>query len=131
MLGLVKRPRFEFVVDCADPWAVVEFWEHALSYRRHPEADGNPYLGLMPPDDEPGPVVVLQRVPEPKMVKNRAHLDLYVAQPQPLIQRLLDVGGTTLGEPQVHAGQWFQVMRDPEGNELCVLQEWLPEFLVE
>ena len=125
----MKRPRFEFVLDCLDPWALVEFWETALGYARHPEADGSPYLALMPPADEPGPVVILQRVPEAKTVKNRAHVDLYVADPPPFVDTLVSRGATRVGEPQVHAGQWFQVMRDPEGNELCVLQEWVPELL--
>ena len=70
---------------------------------------------------------MLQRVPEPKTGKNRAHLDLYVADPESLIERLVSSGGTRAGDPQVHAGQWFQVMHDPEGNEFCVLQEWLEE----
>ena len=127
MIDSMRRPRLEFVIDCEDPWALVGFWEAALSYDRHPEADGNPYLGLLPPDDEPGPVLVLQRVPEPKAGKNRAHLDLYVADPNSLIEHLVSCGGRRVGDPQVHAGQWFQVMHDPEGNEFCVLQEWLEE----
>jgi hypothetical protein len=105
---------------------LVEFWELVLSYHRHLEADGDPYLGLLPPDGDHGPVVVLQRVPEPKAGKNRAHLDLYTTEPNELVQRLVDAGGRRLGAPQVHAGQWFQVMGDPEGNEFCVLEEWLP-----
>jgi hypothetical protein len=125
----MKRPRFEFVMDCLDPWALVEFWEAALGYTRHPESDGSPYLALMPPSDEPGPVVVLQRVSEKKAVKNRAHLDLYVPEPAPLIEALIGRGATRHGEPQVHEGQWFQVLCDPEGNEFCVLQEWVPELL--
>lgn len=119
----------EFVIDCADPWALVEFWEQALGYVRHPEADGNPYVGLLPPAGQTDPVVVLQRVPESKSVKNRAHLDLYTSQPETLIRRLVEFGGMRIGGPQVHEGQWFQVMSDPEGNELCVLQEWVAELL--
>lgn len=125
----MRRPRFEFVIDCRDPWALVSFWETALTYTRHPEATGEPYLGLLPPEDEPGPVVVLQRVPESKVVKNRAHLDLYVNDPETLIEHLLTAGGSRFGEPQTHEGQWFQVMRDPEGNEFCILEEWVPELL--
>ena len=125
----MRRPRFEFVIDCSDPWALVSFWETALTYTRHPEATGDPYLGLLPPDDEPGPIVVLQRVPEPKVVKNRAHLDLYVKDPESLIERLITTGGRRLGDPQTYEGQWFQVMQDPEGNEFCILKEWVPELL--
>jgi len=124
----MRRPRFEFVIDCRDPWALVSFWETALTYTRHPEATGEPYLGMLPPENEPGPVVVLQRVPESKVVKNRAHLDLYVNDPESLIERLLSAGGSRLGDPQTYEGQWFQVMQDPEGNEFCILREWVTEL---
>lgn len=113
-------------MDCADPWALVEFWETALGYRRHPEADGVVYLGLVPPEGEHGPAVVLQRVREPRTGKNRAHLDLYLVDAPALIDRLVGIGGTRIGEPQVYEGQWFQVMHDPESNEFCVLEEWVP-----
>ena len=125
----MRRPRFEFVIDCLDPWSLVTFWETALTYTRHPEATGEPYLGLLPPEDEPGPVVVLQRVPEAKVVKNRSHLDLYVNDPEGMVERLLAAGGSRLGDPQVYEGQWFQIMQDPEGNEFCVAREWVPELL--
>jgi len=45
------------------------------------------------------PVVYLQRVPEPKTVKNRLHLDLRTAQPEETIKRLLALGATKLGTP--------------------------------
>ena len=124
----MRRPRIEFVIDCRDPGALVSFWETALAYTRHPEATEQPYQGLLPPDDELGPVVVLQKVPESKVVKNRAHLDLYVTDPGSLIEHLLRIGGSRLGEPQTYEGQWFQVMQDPEGNELCILKERGPEL---
>jgi hypothetical protein len=50
-------------------------------------------------------------VPEPKVVKNRVHLDLRAPSPQPL----LDLGATLYDDQQDHV-----VLRDPEGNELCV-----------
>ena len=50
-------------------------------------------------------------VPEPKVVKNRVHLDLYA----PSVQPLLDLGATVYDDQHD-----FVVLRDPDGNELCV-----------
>jgi hypothetical protein len=54
------------------------------------------------------------KVPEPKVVKNRVHLDLLA----PSVQPLLDLGAT------LHDDQdSFVVLRDPAGNELCVFPD--------
>jgi catechol 2,3-dioxygenase-like lactoylglutathione lyase family enzyme len=50
-------------------------------------------------------------VPEPKVVKNRVHLDLFAASVQPL----LDLGATVYDDQDD-----FVVLRDPDGNEFCV-----------
>jgi predicted enzyme related to lactoylglutathione lyase len=117
------RPRLEVGIDCRDPEALVRFWTAALGYVRG-SGNGQPYIDLCHPDGcDEALVVFLQRVPEPKQVKNRLHIDLYVAEPQPLVDRLVGLGGTTLGPPVQQGDGWFQVMADPEGNELCVCAE--------
>jgi predicted enzyme related to lactoylglutathione lyase len=68
--------------------------------------------------------VYLQRVPEGKQVKNRVHLDLFVADAALLISELEALGARVLGEPQTGSeGGWWQVMADPAGNEFCVCLE--------
>jgi len=52
-------------------------------------------------------------VPEPKVVKNRVHLDVR----GPSVEPLLDLGATVVA---AHDG--WTVLADPEGNELC----WFP-----
>jgi hypothetical protein len=54
-------------------------------------------------------------VPEPKAGKNRLHLDLRTATEQAIA-----LGATLAGD--VYAGGAWQVLRDPEGNEFCVLR---------
>jgi hypothetical protein len=53
----------------------------------------------------------INTVPEPKVVKNRVHLDLHAPSPQPL----LDAGATLYDDQED-----FVVLRDPVGSELCV-----------
>ena len=114
------RPRLEVGIDCADPLALAPFWLAALGYTGT-RGDGNPYLDLIPPE---GSVpVFLQRVPEPKMVKNRLHLDLFSPDPEALVEDLRRRGATLVGEPFGGPHWAWQVMADPEGNEFCVCRE--------
>ena len=118
----MSRPRVEIGIDCEDPAALAPFWIAALGYVRG-TGTGDPYLDLLPPDGE-GPVVFLQRVPEPKLGKNRVHIDLYTRAPELLMERLLGLGASAEGEPVGPPEHWwYQVMRDPAGNEFCVCRE--------
>lgn len=68
--------RLTVVLDCLDPDRLVEFWSEALGYRHAESLPG--YEILLPQEGEPpGPVFVLQRVPEPKAGKNRMHVDVH------------------------------------------------------
>jgi predicted enzyme related to lactoylglutathione lyase len=121
--GTPVPPRIEIGIDCADPVALAPFWAAALGYEVGDlDADGI-YLDLVPP--RAGMTIVyLQRVPEPKVTKNRAHLDLYDPDPEAAVERLERLGATKVGEPRTGSeGGWWQVMLDPEGNELCVCRE--------
>ncbi len=117
-------PRLEVGIDCIDPEALAPFWMAALGYVRGP-GDGLPYVNLLHPDGErAGMIVFLQRVEEPKVSKNRVHIDLYVAEPETLIQDLEAIGGLRIGDRVTESsGSWFQIMADPEGNEFCVCLE--------
>jgi hypothetical protein len=110
----------EVIVDCLDPGLVADFWLRVLDYQvidRGP--NGELEIGAA---DGRGPTLVFVRVPEPKTLKNRLHLDLNPSgQDQAAeLQRLL-----SLGARQVDVGQrdvtWV-VLADPEGNEFCLLR---------
>jgi hypothetical protein len=69
-----------------------------------------------------------QRVPEPKSVKNRVHLDLAApaagspdraGQIDAFVRRLTALGAHRLRAVEEDGG-YFVVMADPEGNEFCV-----------
>ena len=69
----------------------------------------------------PGITLDFVTVPEAKATKNRWHLDLATDAPEALTQRVLALGGSDRGGlPGAEEG--FVVMRDPEGNEFCILR---------
>ncbi|MFD4522600.1 VOC family protein [Streptomyces sp. NPDC058470] len=65
--------------------------------------------------------LLFQRVPEPKTVKNRLHLDLHAGAERRSdeVARLEGLGATVLRQVKEPGGEWV-VLTDPEGNEFCV-----------
>ncbi len=106
--------RIELCIDANEPARLRPFWCLALGYVEKPCPDGS--IDIVDPDGT-GPDIWFQRVPEPKVAKNRLHLDVYVAAAEraELTRRLVDLGGTVL-----RAHPKFVVLADPEGNELCL-----------
>jgi Glyoxalase-like domain len=81
-------------------------------------------VGIHDPEDDPTvciqapggqPNVFLQRVPEPKSVKNRLHLDLRCESFETEKARLTGLGAVVVGQFET-----FVVLSDPEGNEFCL-----------
>lgn len=116
----------EVVIDCADHGQVVEFWEAALGYERR--AVNEQYVALVPPAREPGagagpepvwPPLLFQKVPEPKVAKNRVHLDFRAPVMADEVARLVRLGATVIAERSLGDFAWT-VLADPEGNEFCV-----------
>ncbi|WP_329220135.1 hypothetical protein OG352_25850 [Streptomyces sp. NBC_01485] len=100
--------------------ATVEF-HGRLAFRdlvavRHPDDPYDPDSGT-----GLGRRLLFQRVPEPKTVKNRLHLDLHpgVGLRDGEVERLTALGASVLREVKEPSGAWV-VMADPEGNEFCV-----------
>jgi len=111
----------EIVIDWAGHDAVIEFWAAAMGYERRDVNDQ--YTALVPPEPAIGrPVLLFQKVAEPKIVKNRVHLDLRAEVMADEVERLLGLGATFVAEQSLGELRWT-VMADPEGNELCVSGE--------
>jgi hypothetical protein len=138
----------QVVFDCADPARLSRFWAEALGYKLDdppqgydrwedwlrdqgiPEEHWNDASAVVDPDGA-GPRIYLQRVPEPKTVKNRVHLDLNVSGGAPVpieerrrrveaeAERLTGIGATRLRAVE-ELGVYWVVMQDPEANEFCV-----------
>jgi predicted enzyme related to lactoylglutathione lyase len=63
--------------------------------------------------------LAFQRVPEPKTVKNRVHLDLRADDRRATVDRLVGLGAELVADHEIPELAW-SVLRDPEGNEFCV-----------
>jgi predicted enzyme related to lactoylglutathione lyase len=106
------------VIDCADHGVVVPFWEAALGWTSH--RINEQFVGLRAPEDQAvGFDILFQQVPEPKLAKNRAHIDFDAADMEAEVARLVGLGGRKLAEHSLGAFRWT-IVADPEGNEFCV-----------
>jgi len=108
----------EVVIDCADHGAVIDFWAAALGYERRPVNEQ--YVALVPPEPAIGkPPILFQQVPEPKLAKNRVHLDFRCESMPEEIERLTALGASVIAERCLGRFCWT-VLTDPAGNEFCI-----------
>jgi hypothetical protein len=118
------KARVDLVLDCADPSALAEFWREALDYRDY-FTDAT--VSVLVPKEGLASPLVLQGVPEPKVGKNRMHLDIVVDELEPEIARLQALGARRVDDVEQRFGDTHWVrMVDPEDNEFCVCTgvEW-------
>jgi predicted enzyme related to lactoylglutathione lyase len=110
------RP-LEVVIDCADHDDLIRFWSQALGWegRRINEQ----YAALIPPD-RTTLGILLQKVPEPKVGKNRVHIDFAADDLDAEVARLIGLGATAIVHREEFGPPGWTVMSDPEGNEFCV-----------
>ncbi len=105
--------------DCADPVRVATFWAAALGFEL---ADVDPDGSYVRDPSGRTRGIFFQPVPEPKTTKNRVHLDLRpTGSMAEEVERLKVLGATERGFIEEGGSFWTQ-MRDPEGNEFCVLR---------
>lgn len=116
--------------DCTDPHRVARFWADALGYTVRPPdpADtADDPIALAPPNG--GLRLWFNKVPEPKVTKNRVHIDINLPD-EGDIGRLLGLGARALREIRDDDGTlWWTIMADPEGNEFCAFpppRDWGP-----
>jgi hypothetical protein len=110
----------EIVIDCADHDTVVAFWLAAFGEYRRIDVNEQ-YVAIAPLERAPGrPAILFQKVPEPKAVKNRVHLDLRGETMAGEVERLCGLGATFIAERSLGEDTRWTVMADPEGNEFCV-----------
>jgi hypothetical protein len=115
--------------DCADALTVGRFWSGALGRPLDPKASSDfAAIGFIGRRDKVGwasaerdddATWMFARAPEPKVAKNRMHLDLMAPDPEAEVARLVDLGATRVADIEQYGYTWT-VMADPEGNEFCV-----------
>ena len=117
-----------FVIDVPDLDQGVSFWSAALNAAEEPVSENSRhiYRRLRIPDSEVR--ILLQKTKDQKTSKERMHLDLETDDVEAEVERLERLGATRW-EHQVERGFDFWVLRDPWGNEFCVLQPEFPDLL--
>ena len=106
------------VIDCAAFDALVPFWSAALDYVEWFPPSGQ-FAGIKPRERDGRLAIIFQRVPEPKIGKNRVHMDYEAGDRAAEVERLVRLGGRVVRELDEPEGRWT-IMADPEGNEFCV-----------
>jgi hypothetical protein len=111
----------DLCLDANAHQALADWWCGVLGYVRRDDVDARerrPEDWAVPIVDPSGagPLIWIVPVPEPKMVKNRMHMDIYGDT-----QAILAVGAHLV---RARGGdiEW-DVLADPEGNEFCVFTE--------
>ena len=102
--------------DCADPQRLAEFWSKATGYEL---AESSPFMTRLTPSGGGRPNLLFIKVPEPKRVKNRQHLDFGTTDIESEVERLVTLGATRRAQHHEYGFAWT-VLADPEGNEFCV-----------
>jgi hypothetical protein len=136
----------QVVFDASDPATLAEFWAAAMGYVVQPPPDGfeswqaflaqigvredqwDKASACVDPEGR-GPRFFFQKVPAPKTVKNRVHVDLHPGagyeRPERTTvaradaERLTQLGAQIVREYEEN-GEFWIVLTDPEGNEFCV-----------
>jgi Glyoxalase-like domain len=142
--------RWTITIDCVDPARVARFWQLALGYDEAeppdgwqtwedwlrdlgvPEEEWNDGASLADPEGVL-PSISLLKVPEPRTVKNRLHLDLQVSGGRQLpadvreqrirehAEKLIAAGASIVAQVEQNGELDHLWMADPEGNDFCVV----------
>src|SRR5579859_5028212 len=108
---MAMTTEFGVTFDCTNPKVMADFWTQALGYNE--EGFNEEYAAIVDPEGR-RPRILFVRVPEPKVVKNRVHLDLHVAKMEAEVKRLLALGGKRIRLGKDDDGDVWTVMADPE-----------------
>jgi hypothetical protein len=119
----------DVVFDSRHPASIARFWAAVLDgYQVAPYDEAELARlrgeGIFDPEDDPNvlveapggqPRIFFQLVAEPKIVKNRVHLDLRCDCVADELERFTELGASVASEYDDHL-----VLHDPEGNEFCL-----------
>lgn len=119
----------EIVFDCDKPAKLASFWAGLLDGYAIRAYDGAEIarlaaLGLTPETDPtvmvdgPGPSICFQNVDGRRYDNNRVHFDIEIADRPGTVEKLREAGAET-----VRVLPTYTVMRDPEGNQFCLVDK--------
>ena len=108
-----------FTIDSPDPYRIAQWWCQVFGVPMSPEDFPDDPAALCDLGD--GPRLLFERVPEPKTVKNRAHIDIRPGlRRDEEVERLIGLGASMYEDHRRPDGSGFVVLTDPDGNEFCV-----------
>ena len=107
----------DLCIDAVNPEVLAAFWARALGLSAQPNGDNFRLV-----DDVPEHTLWVNKVPEPRTVKQRVHMDVHVAA----VSDLTDLDAEILD--RTHP---WTVLADPEGGDLCAFvrdRQALPDY---
>jgi catechol 2,3-dioxygenase-like lactoylglutathione lyase family enzyme len=108
------------VVNVQDMERAVSFWCAALGYRQRESTWDPGFMMLEDPAHLLTPLS-LQITTAPPREPVRLHLDLYTDDQAGQVERLVRLGATRVPDWPYPQDADFVVLRDPDGNEFCVI----------
>ena len=110
---------YSVVVDAQDPMGLAEFWSAVLGQPIVFEDDEGEEVAVAKDKGSP-PALLFVKNDDPKVVKNRLHIDLNPTDQEAEVERIIGLGAKPVDIGQTGDETWV-VLADPEGNEFCVL----------
>jgi catechol 2,3-dioxygenase-like lactoylglutathione lyase family enzyme len=108
------------VLNVQDMQRAVRFWTAALDYVPR-EQDWDPEFMMLIDPGGRRPSISFQLTDAPPREPVRVHLDLYTSEQARHVDRLLALGATRPEDWPYPDDADFIVLRDPDGNEFCVI----------
>ena len=117
---MMNNSLFAVAIDCADAAALARFWADVLGRQVAENSTAEHAVLLAGDGDTDGPRITFTKVPEPKTVKNRLHLDLISDAFDAETERLLSLGAQRVRDLQRDKFRWT-TFADIEGNEFDLI----------
>jgi catechol 2,3-dioxygenase-like lactoylglutathione lyase family enzyme len=108
------------VINVRDMKRAVDFWTAALGYVPR-EREPYPDFTMLVDPRRHGLTISLQRTDSPPRPPARLHLDLYTSEQARHVERLVALGAPRVADWPYPDDPDFVVLRDPDGNEFCVI----------
>jgi predicted enzyme related to lactoylglutathione lyase len=102
-------------IDTNDLASAGAFWQAVTGYEQ--SSAGDDHRLLVDPAKE-APALFVQLVPEPRVGKNRLHLDLATDDVDGEVERVKALGATEV--QRFTEGGWV-VLADTDGNQFCIV----------
>jgi catechol-2,3-dioxygenase len=110
---------YAVTLDCSDAPALARFWADVLGLQVAENATAE-HAALLADGAARAPRIIFNKVPEPKIVKNRVHLDIMSDTFEAEAERLLSLGAQKLNEVESGKSHWI-TFADIEGNEFDLI----------